>query len=219
VETAVNRETLMIKNCLLAFFVALVFCSCSVVKNNYVTNNSVTNNRTIVQSIPFNKGNSGESIRPYPSNSNKKISSATEMDKPESLCIKYAGILGVAPSSITNIDLMREIDDWYGVPYEYGGDSKNGIDCSGFVQMLEMHVYCIQLPRTSGEQYLFCRHINAKDLQEGDLVFFGRKHVSHVGVYLRNGKFVHASTTDGVMISTLNEPYWQKIFIAGGRIL
>ena len=87
--------------------------------------------------------------------------------------------------------------------------SRDGIDCSAFAFLLLSSVYGVtSLPRTSKEQYEACRHISRDELQEGDLVFFhtltGKKHrgVTHVGVYLRNNKFIHASVS-GVMISDL----------------
>lgn len=80
-------------------------------------------------------------------------------------------------------------------------------------------VYNIDLPRTAREQYDDVRRISATELQEGDLVFFNtRGGVSHVGIYLRNNKFVHSSSSKGVTISDLYEPYYMSRFISGGRI-
>ena len=117
--------------------------------------------------------------------------------------------------------LYEFIAEWYGVPYKYGECSKNGIDCSGFVNLLYQKVYHKTLERNSNDIFQKqCKKINKNDLKEGDLVFFkiDSKEISHVGVYLRNNKFVHASTKKGVMISDLNEPYFQKHFYAFGRL-
>jgi lipoprotein Spr len=96
--------------------------------------------------------------------------------------------------------------------------TRRGIDCSAFVQNLAAVVYGLTLPRTAGEQKLACTPVDRKDLQEGDLVFFNtRGGVSHVGVYLHNDKFVHASTSGGVTISDLKEPYWERRMLGGGR--
>ncbi len=117
--------------------------------------------------------------------------------------------------------LYKFITEWYGVPYKYGECSKNGIDCSGFVNMLYQKIYDKSLERRSEDIFnKQCKKINRADVKEGDLVFFKieSKTISHVGVYLKNNKFVHASTKKGVIISDLNEPYYQKYFYAFGRV-
>jgi lipoprotein Spr len=137
------------------------------------------------------------------------------------LVSKYATILGVEDKKVSNIDLIEEIDDWYGTPYHFGGSSKNGIDCSAFSRTLSNDVFNVSLPRTAEEQYDYCDHIKKSQLKQGDLVFFhtsGRSRITHVGVYLQNGKFVHASTSSGVMISDLDEYYWKRAYRAAGRI-
>ena len=102
-----------------------------------------------------------------------------------------------------------------------GGCDASGIDCSGFAQKLYADVYGIDLLRTSAEQFHDCKRIkNTRDAQEGDLIFFiiRGKRISHVGVYLANNFFVHASTSSGVMISNLNEEYWRKHYAGCGRV-
>lgn len=131
----------------------------------------------------------------------------------------YAAKLGVDVESITNFKLFQTIDEWWGTPYRMGGNTKNGIDCSAFVNTLMLAVYAVNLPRTSGEQYKTAAKIADTALSEGDLVFFNtRRGISHVGVYLTNNKFVHASTSGGVMISDLNEAYWRARYKGAGRV-
>lgn len=117
-------------------------------------------------------------------------------------------------------ELKKEVSAWLGTPYRYGGDSRSGVDCSGFVHAIFLSVYDIQLPRTSKEIYRACTAVDIKKIREGDLVFFNYtgKGVSHVGIYLGNGKYVHASTQKGVVISDLNNAYTRKNFIGCGRI-
>ena len=133
---------------------------------------------------------------------------------------KYAQMMSVSGKDVTNFGLFRFIDDWYGVSYRMGGTEKTGIDCSGFVQKLYLQVFGIDLLRSSYEMFSNCEHLRkAEEASEGDLVFFktrGRR-ISHVGVYLMNDYFVHASTTQGVMISSLKEEYWHKHFAGVGR--
>ncbi len=117
--------------------------------------------------------------------------------------------------------LYQFINEWYGVPYKYGECSKNGTDCSGFVNALYEKIYHKHLERRA--QDIFekqCKKIKQSDIKEGDLIFFKieSKNISHVGVYLQNGKFVHASTKRGVIISDINEPYYQKYFYTFGRV-
>ena len=147
---------------------------------------------------------------------------ATASKKEEKgLLDKYAGMLGVTRREVTNYPLYRFIDEWYGTNYCMGGTEKTGIDCSGFVQKLYTQVFGVDIVRSSYEQFSNCEHLRKADAAiEGDLVFFktrGHK-ISHVGVYLMNDYFVHSSTTQGVMISSLKEEYWHKHFAGVGRI-
>ncbi|MGH2643780.1 MAG: C40 family peptidase [Chitinophagaceae bacterium] len=136
---------------------------------------------------------------------------------------KYAQMLGVSNTDIDIDDssLYSFIESWYGAPYLYGGDSRSGIDCSAFVQLLFGAVFGItSLPRTADEQYKDSKRIrHISKLKEGDLVFFRihSRRVNHVGVYLQNDKFVNASASSGVTISDLTDPYWQRYFAGGGE--
>lgn len=132
---------------------------------------------------------------------------------------KYAMMLNVNVESLKNNSLLGFIDDWFGTRYRYGGTTKKGVDCSALTGSLLMAVYGLAMPRTAREQYNSTKHIKKEDLKEGDLVFFNTKgYVSHVGLYLENGYFLHASSSQGVTISNLNEEYFQKTFICGGRV-
>lgn len=137
-----------------------------------------------------------------------------------SLQFKYAILLDVPIEEIEDQKLFSFIDSWYGTPYRYGGFSKDGVDCSGFTQSFMTTIYNISIPRISAEQYNQSKRISRKELEQGDLVFFktsGRT-VSHVGIYLTNNKFVHASTSNGVMISDLDEDYYSRRFAGSGRV-
>ena len=140
---------------------------------------------------------------------------------PDELLNKYANMIGLMPRSMSNYILYRFIDEWYGVKYTYGGTDKSGIDCSAFVQKCYAEVFCTELVRTARDQFHSCRMIwDIDNLIEGDLVFFRTrgKRISHVGIYLANNFFVHASTTGGVMISSLTDTYWSKRFAGAGKI-
>jgi cell wall-associated NlpC family hydrolase len=135
------------------------------------------------------------------------------------LHMKYASLLNVDPELLTDNPWLKTIDEWYGTRYRYGGTTKAGIDCSAFVQVMYLSALGMTLPRTARDQYKYSRIISATELKEGDLVFFNtRGGVSHVGIYLQNNKFVHASTSNGVTISDMFDPYYMKHFIGAGRI-
>ena len=137
-----------------------------------------------------------------------------------SIQFKYAQLLNMDVESISNYTLYNFIEKWWSTPYRYGGATQKGIDCSAYSGTLLHDVYGFVAARTARDQYAACEKIDRGNLQEGDLVFFNtRRGVSHVGVYLRNGYFTHASTGSGVMISHLDEPYYSKKYIGGGRLI
>lgn len=121
---------------------------------------------------------------------------------------------------IKNRKLRKEVEKWIGTPYKSGGSSTKGTDCSGFVSSVYKKVYDIKLPRTSKGMYKNVKKIGKGRLKEGDLVFFrtsGSK-ISHVGIYIGDGYFVHASSSRGVVWSNLSEKYYVKTFAKGGRV-
>lgn len=133
---------------------------------------------------------------------------------------RYASLLNVKEKDLGNEKLYRFIDSWMGVPHRTGGMDKNGIDCSGFTTILEKEIYNRSVPRTAKSMAENVKRKYEDDLKEGDLVFFdfqGQK-FSHVGVYLHNNKFVHASTSKGVIISDLKDPWYYKYFSRAGSI-
>lgn len=135
------------------------------------------------------------------------------------LQVKYAVLLNTPAEEVKNPKMFEFIDDWYGTPYRLGGTTKKGVDCSAFSQFLFTSVYGLSIPRTAREQYNLTNRISRTELKEGDLIFFNtRGGVSHVGVYLQNNRFVHASTSGGVMISDIFDEYWVKRFVGVGRL-
>ena len=135
---------------------------------------------------------------------------------------KYAQLLDLPVENVVNEKLFGFIEEWWGTPYQLGGSSKSGIDCSNFVNTLMASVFQINLVGNSIQLYSQAKKIKKHgDLQLGDLVFFAinrRKRISHVGIYLENDRFVHASSSAGVMISDLRESYWVRYYAGAGRI-
>ena len=140
------------------------------------------------------------------------------VEKASSIQFKYALLLDMEVEQIQNLHLFRVIDEWLGTRYKLGGSNKDGIDCSAFMQVMFSALYGISLPRTAREQYHLSKRISRTELKEGDLVFFNTTGgVSHVGMYLQNNKFVHASSS-GVTISDLFDDYWMRKLVGVGRI-
>ncbi|GIV61448.1 MAG: lipoprotein [Rhodothermaceae bacterium] len=116
--------------------------------------------------------------------------------------------------------LRAGVDAWLGVPHRWGGTSRQGVDCSGLTHVLFRDLFGVTLPRTTEDQARTGRRIPPQALLPGDLVFFNiDKGSRHVGVYLCCGTFAHASSSRGVMISRLDEPYWERAFWMARRVL
>ena len=147
-------------------------------------------------------------------------SSEKKENNSHSLKKQYSVKLGVSESDIKNEKLYQFINEWYGVTYKYGGKDKSGIDCSGLTSTLYSQIYKKTISSNTKALVGEVKKISESDLKEGDLVFFNTngKSISHVGVYLQNHKFVHASTKKGVMISDMNEPYFKKTYVSSGRV-
>ena len=144
--------------------------------------------------------------------------SAVSVEQASSLQFKYALLLDTEVEEMQNIALLQVIDEWYGTRYRLGGTTKDGVDCSSLMQTFFASLYSLTLPRTAREQYNASRRISRAELREGDLVFFNTVGgISHVGMYLQNNKFVHASS-GGVTVSDLFDEYWMKKFIGAGRM-
>ncbi|MBF0597867.1 C40 family peptidase [Faecalibacter rhinopitheci] len=122
--------------------------------------------------------------------------------------------------------LLKEAETYIGTPYRYGGTTRRGIDCSAFVRSV-FESFNMNLPRVSADQAKEGQRISTEEAREGDLVFFatrGGGRVSHVGIVHgrdENGvlKFIHSSTSQGVMVSSLNDSYWGRKFLYAKRVL
>ena len=136
---------------------------------------------------------------------------------------KYANLLGVAPTELNNTLLLSQMEKWFGTQYCFGGSTDSCIDCSSFTQVILHDVYNVKIPRNAQQQFDASTKIETENLKEGDLVFFNTVSASmiitHVGVYVCNNKFVHASTSKGVTISDLSEKYFAKAFRGAGRFI
>ena len=173
-----------------------------------------------LESVSINAANKAEMDieKPAAIKASTMPGATSEIENSHPLQFKYAIILGEAVETINNAKLINFMEEWYGTPYQFGGDTKKGIDCSAFTCVLMDTVYGVTLPRTAKSQFNSNTKIRKEDLKEGDLVFFNTTGgISHVGVYLANNKFIHAAASGGVMISDLDDAYFKKRYIGAAR--
>jgi probable lipoprotein NlpC len=132
----------------------------------------------------------------------------------------YDQTLGLKLAHTENKSLLQTVTDWLGTPYSYGASSLRGTDCSGFVSQVFKKVYGITLKRSSRSMFSTVQRVAKSDMKAGDLVFFrhGKGAIYHVGIYLKDGKFAHSACNGGVMVSSLNQPYYHHNFYSAGRV-
>ena len=116
--------------------------------------------------------------------------------------------------------LFSEYEKWKGTPYRLGGVSLNGVDCSSFIQQVYYDAFCLRIPRTTIKQLKVGHEIDKSQLRAGDMIFFKTGwDVRHVGIIVEDGAFMHASTSSGVTISSIHNPYWRSNYFKSVRIL
>jgi len=124
-------------------------------------------------------------------------------------------------SNLTQLQrkIIADAESWLGVPYLWGGNTRRGVDCSGFVK----NVYSsngIELPRTAQLQYNYSTKINDNEKVPGDLVFFSKgNRITHVGIYIGNNRIIHSSSGKGVIKQPLQDGYLQSIYVGSGRVI
>lgn len=132
----------------------------------------------------------------------------------------YAEKLGIELDKEYDAALLKEVIGWLGTPYVYGGKDKTGTDCSGFIMQVYKEVYGITTARSANGIYEECIKVKREKLKQGELVFFkiNTEKIGHVGIFLQDSYFIHASSSKGVMVSSLDLEYWTKYFVSGGRL-
>ena len=152
--------------------------------------------------------------------SKTETNTKTETGKDTKDSEAYSKKLGIKIDNKDDQKLIKSVSDWIGTPYLYAGSTKKGADCSGFVQQVYIEVYDKLLSRTADGMYDQSKKLKKEELKQGDLVFFKIEtpKVGHVGIYLKDGYFAHASSARGVMVNHLDETYYKKYFYAGGKM-
>ncbi|MBB6499748.1 C40 family peptidase [Pedobacter cryoconitis] len=155
-------------------------------------------------------------------NAQTKTKETNKLEDPDNLASQYfSQVMGVAVDATSNVKLYKFIYEWIGTPYRFGGNTKKGIDCSAFTKAIYDKVFNTTLLRNSRDIFSMVNPLPKDELREGDLVFFKIRStkITHIGIYLGDNRFAHASSSRGVVISNLNEPYYSRFFYKGGRIL
>lgn len=205
-------------------FLLVIVLSGSCAKKTYEKTDRSYYKREITKLNDSEKGNvqKKEDKQLKPVTTKPKKSTYLTPDEKE----RYAGLLNIPADSLGNEKLYAAITKWMDTPYQWGGNSLNGIDCSSLTQQIYYEVYGKEIPRTSLQQFYFdtrAQFQGQKYLKEGDLVFFRLRHqdeiVSHVGIYLQNGKFLGSNAPQGVEITDLDTNYWQDKYVASARLL
>jgi cell wall-associated NlpC family hydrolase len=229
----------MFKKIIPALFTIVSMASCSSMKPLNLTNtrqvdgsnNPKTNPRDVkfldditvdASSGPNNttsKSITGKQAVSSNTNNYNYLNRKSSLETASPVQLKYAILLNTEVEQLEDNNLLEHVDEWYGTRYKYGGTTKSGIDCSAFVQAVYLSAFALSLPRTARDQYRMARIISATEMKTGDLVFFNTTGgISHVGIYLQNNKFIHASTSYGVTVSDMYDPYYLKRFVGTGRI-
>jgi cell wall-associated NlpC family hydrolase len=167
-----------------------------------------TAKRTLRQPAPERHRHKSE---PHSHQTASHVSKGHSSPPPAFAVSKYAEV---------KVSLQQAYRDWKGTPYVWGGESRGGVDCSGFMQLIFKRYFGVKLPRNTKRQLYKGIFVHKKDLKSGDLVFFhtGRKEL-HVGVIVSGDRFLHASVSQGVTISSLKDRYWKRHYMTARRVL
>ncbi|CAM3239996.1 NlpC/P60 family protein [Moritella viscosa] len=142
----------------------------------------------------------------------------------QQVAIKYSEPRITVNRSTAELDyvqrqLLTQYKDWHGTPHQWGGTSKSGVDCSGLVKITFKQQFSVYLPRTTAEQVKVGYSIKRQQLRTGDLVFFKTGiNVRHVGIMVDELQFFHASSSRGVILSRLDNPYWNSHYWQSRRV-
>lgn len=210
--------------------IALIAVGCSSSSYNTRYNKPKKKEKSSEQTVRFSSANDKQLIEKEKKHSVYANPQKSEFDEPpvedykidkKEFVKKYKYLEKLGGALTPREKLLFEIVKYLDTPYQYGGNSLSGIDCSAFTQNVFSQALGIKLPRTAREQFREGTSVERANLRFGDLIFFNtttRSYPGHVGIYLGNDLFAHASQSHGVIISSLNSDYYKRRFIEGKRI-
>ena len=179
------------------------------IKNKSSENSTSKNQTTYNNSSKYNDEFDEIPVEEYPVNTKEFVSN-------------YTKLKGLGVSLTSREKVLFEIVKYLETPYQYGGETLTGIDCSSFTQQVFKNSINQTLPRTASEQFLIGNKINSKpSLKFGDLIFFDTqkiKYPGHVGIYLGDNLFAHSSSSRGVTVSSLQSSYYTKRYVGAKRL-
>ena len=192
-------------------FSTILFILCFFVGTSAKTS-SVTKNSSTIQGDP------GVYDSEYV-HDEKVITKKVTQLKDDQQVILMSGTFDQLNDIIVENELLKSFENWRGTRYSWGGDSKSGIDCSALTRRVYREVFEFELPRVSVDQAQRGVHISKSELRPGDILFFRPENrVNHTAVYVGNSLFINASSSQGVVLSSLENKYWGKYFKYGVRI-
>ena len=215
------------KNVILMASLSLFAMNCSTLQNNSVSrkrNNKVKTDPETADATESRKENDREhksdnqNLKNRFSNDSLVITKINELQEKNQRLLISGTSSEIRTVKLQNA-LLKSFENWKGTRYAFGGDSSRGIDCSALTRRVYREVFSFELPRVTKDQIKVGRHVSRHNLKPGDILYFrpdGK--YNHTAVYLGNSLFINASSSKGVILSSLEHSYWSKYFVHGVRV-
>lgn len=215
------------KNVILMASLSLFAMNCSTLQNNSVSrkrNNKVKTDPETADATESRKENDREhksdnqNLKNRFSNDSLVITKINELQEKNQRLLISGTSSEIRTVKLQNA-LLKSFENWKGTRYSFGGDSSRGIDCSALTRRVYREVFSFELPRVTKDQIKVGRHVSRNNLKPGDILYFrpdGK--YNHTAVYLGNSLFINASSSKGVILSSMEHSYWSKYFVHGVRV-
>ncbi len=215
------------KNVILMASLSLFAMNCSTLQNNSASrkrNNKVKTDSETADATESRKENDREhksdnqNLKNRFSNDSLVITKINELQEKNQRLLISGTSSEIRTVKLQNA-LLKSFENWKGTRYSFGGDSSRGIDCSALTRRVYREVFSFELPRVTKDQIKVGRHVSRNNLKPGDILYFrpdGK--YNHTAVYLGNSLFINASSSKGVILSSMEHSYWSKYFVHGVRV-
>lgn len=215
------------KNVILMASLSLFAMNCSTLQNNSVSrkrNNKVKTDPETADATESRKEDDREhksdnqNLKNRFSNDSLVITKINELQEKNQRLLISGTSSEIRTVKLQNA-LLKSFENWKGTKYSFGGDSSRGIDCSALTRRVYREVFSFELPRVTKDQIKVGRHVSRNNLKPGDILYFrpdGK--YNHTAVYLGNSLFINASSSKGVILSSMEHSYWSKYFVHGVRV-